>query len=98
LVVPRLASVGGPVGPWRVVAPRALPWCGWRHASRKGVSAVILVVLGAALLIIVALVILGIVVLRRIVGRVVAVTKSTVRSEEEANAHRDADEIVARAQ
>jgi ribonuclease Y len=58
---------------------------------------VILAVIGAALLIIVAFVILVIVVLKRILGRVVAATKSTVRSEEETNAHRDADEIVARA-
>jgi ribonuclease Y len=58
---------------------------------------VILAVIGAALLIIVAFVILVIVVLRRILGRVIAATKSSVRTEEETNAHRDADEIVARA-
>ena len=47
--------------------------------------------------IIAVFVILGIVLLRRILGRMAAATKSTQRSEEEANAHRDADQIVARA-
>lgn len=57
----------------------------------------ILVVIGAALVIIAVFVILGIVLLRRILGRMAAATRSTLRSEEEANAHRDADQIVARA-
>jgi ribonuclease Y len=58
---------------------------------------VILGVIGAALLIIVALVILFIVVLRRILGRLVGTARTVVGSEEQDDAQRDADEIVARA-
>ena len=58
----------------------------------------ILVVIGAALVIIAVFVILGVVLLRRSLGRVVAATKSTTaQSQDDDRAQRDAEEIVARA-
>jgi ribonuclease Y len=63
----------------------------------KGVSAVIFAVIGAALIVIAMLVVLGFVLLRRFLARLVTAVKGTGRTDEETSAHRDADEIVARA-
>jgi ribonuclease Y len=61
--------------------------------SRKGVSAVIFVVIGAALVVILALVVLVVIVLRRLDSA----ARTVAFNEEQAEAQRGADEIVAKA-
>jgi ribonucrease Y len=80
------------------VTPRA-PSRRWAALeSRKGVSAVILAVIGAALLVIAMIVVLAFVLLRRFLARLVTAVKGTGRTEEDdTGARHDADEIVARA-